>query len=130
MRNYLLKQIITSHQHFMKMFLQQNNHNPPTTLIAHNGKQWPTTSTCDVTLSLSRTTDNSNFFIGSREVQDNERRLYYITVTNHGYVLLRFRGNVIMKMGTQQHQNNQDRYVNELVPTRTWTLLGSVWCIT
>ena len=63
---------------------------------------------------------------------------YYITVTktgggtpyrSHGYVLLRFRGNVVMKMGTQQH-NNQDRYVNELVPPRTWTLLGSVWCIT
>ena len=49
---------------------------------------------------------------------------YYITVTktgdgipyrSHGYVLLRFRGNVVMKMGTQQ-QDNQDRYVNELVP--------------
>ena len=32
--------------------------------------------TRDVTLWLSRTTDNSNFFIGSREVRDNERRLY------------------------------------------------------
>ena len=30
-----------------------------------------------------------------------------------------------MKMGTQQQHNNQDRYVNELVPPRTWTLLGS-----
>ena len=60
----------------MKMFLQQNNHNLPTRLIAHNGKQWPTTSTCDVTLWLSRTTDNSNFFIGPHEVRDNERRLY------------------------------------------------------
>ena len=49
---------------------------------------------------------------------------------SHGYVLLRFRGNVVMKMGTQQQHNNQDRYVNELVPPRTWTLLGSVWCIT
>ena len=27
-----------------------------------------------------------------------------------------------MKMGTQQQHNNQDRYVNELVPPRTWTL--------
>ena len=35
-----------------------------------------------------------------------------------------------MKMGTQQQHNNQDRYVNELVPPGTWTLLGSVWCIT
>ena len=57
---------------------------------------------------------------------------YYITVTktgdgiqyrSHGYVLLRFSGNVVMKMGTQQQHNN-DRYVNELVPPRTWTLLG------
>ena len=32
--------------------------------------------TRDVTLWLSRTTDNSNFFIGSHEVRDNERRLY------------------------------------------------------
>ena len=32
--------------------------------------------TYDVTLWLSRTTDNSNFFIESREVRDNERRLY------------------------------------------------------
>ena len=45
---------------------------------------------------------------------------------SHGYVMLRFRGNVVMKMGTQQQHNNQDRYVNELVPPRTWTLLGSV----
>ena len=60
----------------MKMFLHQNNHNLPTRLIAHNDKQWPTTSTCDVTLWFSRTTDNSNFFIGSPEVRDNERRLY------------------------------------------------------
>ena len=48
---------------------------------------------------------------------------YYITVTktadgtpyrSHGYVLLRVRGNVIMKMGTQQQHNNQGRYVNNL----------------
>ena len=41
---------------------------------------------------------------------------YYITVTkagdgtpyrSHGYVLLRFRGNVVMKMGTQQQHDNQ-----------------------
>ena len=53
---------------------------------------------------------------------------YYITVTktgdgtlyrSHGYILLRFRGNVVMKMGTQQQHNNQDGYVNELVPPRT-----------
>ena len=29
-----------------------------------------------------------------------------------------------MKMGTQQQHNNQDGYVYELVPPRTWTLLG------
>ena len=42
---------------------------------------------------------------------------YYFTVTktgdgtpycSHGYVLLRFRGNIVTKMGTQQQHNNQD----------------------
>ena len=28
------------------------------------------------------------------------------------------------KMGTQQQHNNQDRYVNELVPPRTWVQSG------
>ena len=28
-----------------------------------------------------------------------------------------------MRIGTQQQHNNQDRYVNEVVPPRTWTLL-------
>ena len=32
--------------------------------------------TFDVTIWLSRTTDNSNIFIRSREVRDNESRLY------------------------------------------------------
>ena len=32
--------------------------------------------TYDVTIWLSRTTDNSNIFIRSREVRDNEIRLY------------------------------------------------------
>ena len=32
--------------------------------------------TYDVTIWLSRTTDNSNIFIRSREVRDNESRLY------------------------------------------------------
>ena len=29
-----------------------------------------------------------------------------------------------MKMGTQQQHNNKDRYVNELVPARTWDSTG------
>ena len=64
---------------------------------------------------------------------------YYITVTktgdgtpyrSHGYVLLRFRGERRYENQNTTTHNNQDRYVNELVPPRTWTLLGSVWCIT
>ena len=39
-------------------------------------------------------------------------------------------GNVVMRMGTLQQHNNQDRYVIEVAPPRTWTLLCSVWCIT
>ena len=32
------------------------------------------------------------------------------------------RWNVVMRMGPQQLYNNQDRYVNEFVPPKTWTL--------
>ena len=32
--------------------------------------------------------------------------------------------------GNTTTYNNQDRYVNEFVPPKTWTLPGSVWCIT
>ena len=35
-----------------------------------------------------------------------------------------------MRMGAQEQHNNQDRYIYEAVPPRTWALLGSVWCIT
>ena len=36
--------------------------------------------TYDVTIWLSRTTDNSNIFIRSLEVRDNESRLYLNTI--------------------------------------------------
>ena len=64
---------------------------------------------------------------------------YYITVTKTGgrHPILRpwirsaeVRGNVIMRMGMQQQHNNQDRYVNESVPPKTWTLRCLVLCIT
>ena len=43
--------------------------------------------TYDVTIWLSRTTDNSNIFIRSREVRDNESRLYiYIYIYIYIYV--------------------------------------------
>ena len=44
--------------------------------------------TYDVTIWLSRTTDNSNIFIRSREVQDNESRLY-IYIENFKNLLVR-----------------------------------------
>ena len=56
---------------------------------------------------------------------------YYITVTKTGgqHPILRpwihsaeVRRNVVVRMGTQQQYNNQDRYVNEFVPPKTWTL--------
>ena len=60
---------------------------------------------------------------------------YYITVTKiggqhpilqPGINPLRFGGNIVMRMGTQQQlYNNQDRYVNEFVPPRALTLLSS-----
>ena len=49
----------------------------------------------------------------------------------HGFVSLRFGGwEVVMRMGTQQQYNNQDRCVNEFDPPRTWTLSCSVLCTT
>ena len=38
--------------------------------------------TYDVTIWLSRTTNNSNIFIRSREVRDNESRLYIVLFGN------------------------------------------------
>ena len=46
--------------------------------------------TRDVTLWLSRTTDNSNFFIGSREVRDNECRLYVTNIPTKLYISMMF----------------------------------------
>ena len=55
---------------------------------------------------------------------------YFITVAKTGgrHPILRpwvrsaeFRVNVVKRMGTQQQYNNQDRYVNEFVPPKTWT---------
>ena len=57
----------------MKVFLLQNNHTCASQ--APYGKLWVHRDKRDVTLWLSRTSDNSNFFIGSREVRDKERRL-------------------------------------------------------
>ena len=64
---------------------------------------------------------------------------YYITVTKTGgrHPILRpwirsaeVWGNVLMRMETQQQYNNQDRYVNEFAPPKTWTLPCLVLCIT
>ena len=65
--------------------------------------------------------------------------IYYITVTKTGgrHPITRpwirsaeIRENVVMRMGSQQQYNHQDRYLNEFVPLKTWTSLCSVWCIT
>ena len=44
---------------------------------------------------------------------------------SHGYVQQRRFGgaNVVMRMGAQQQHSNQDRYVNEVVPPRTFSLV-------
>ena len=60
---------------------------------------------------------------------------YYITVIKTGgrHPILQpwicsaeVQGNVVMRMGTQQQYNNQDRYVNEFVPPKTWTTVFSL----
>ena len=64
-------------------------------------------------------------------MQVNLQYKYYITLTKTGgrHPILRpwirsadVRGNVVMRLGTQQQYNNQNRNVNEFVPPKTWTL--------
>ena len=50
----------------------------PSTFGEQRGEQ--SRHTNDVTIWLSRTTDNSNIFIRSREVRDNKSRLYFMII--------------------------------------------------
>ena len=70
---HLLKQTVTMQTEVRVNYLNCHIHVPSNTF-------WRTEAnsrhTYDVTIWLSRTTDNSNIFIKSREVRDNESRLY------------------------------------------------------
>ena len=75
-----LKQIITIQQRDMKVFNSEYSY------LCLQSTLWQTMGTPrpthDVTLWISHTTDNSNFFIGFREVRDNEHRLYMFLIGN------------------------------------------------
>ena len=71
---HLLKQTVTMHTEVRVNYLICHIHVPSKHLMAN--REANSRHTYDVTIWLSRTTDNSNIFIRSREVRDNESRLY------------------------------------------------------
>ena len=67
---HLLKQTVTMQTEVRVNYLNCHIHMPSMHVLANSRHIF------DVTIWLSRTTDNSNIFIRSREVRDNESRLY------------------------------------------------------
>ena len=67
---HLLKQTVTMQTEVRVNYLNCHIH-VPSKQVESNSRH-----TYDVTIWLSRTTDNSNIFVRSREVRDNESRLY------------------------------------------------------
>ena len=71
---HLLKQTVTMQTEVRVNYLNCHIHVPSKHVLAN--REANSRHTYDVTIWLSRTTDNSNIFIRSREVRDNESRLY------------------------------------------------------
>ena len=71
---HLLKQTETMQTEVRVNYLNCHIHVPSNHVLAN--REANSRHTYDVTIWLSRTTDNSNIFIRSREVRDNESRLY------------------------------------------------------
>ena len=71
---HLLKQTVTMQTEVGVNYLNCHIHVPSKHVLAN--REANSRHTYDVTIWLSRTTDNSNIFIRSREVRDNESRLY------------------------------------------------------
>ena len=71
---HLLKQTETMQTEVRVNYLNCHIHVPSNHVLAN--REANSRHTYDVTIWLSGTTDNSNIFIRSREVRDNESRLY------------------------------------------------------
>ena len=71
---HLLKQTVTMQTEVRVNYLNCHIHVPSKHVLAN--REANSRHTYDVTIRLSRTTENSNIFIRSREVRDNESRLY------------------------------------------------------
>ena len=71
---HLLKHTLTMQTEVRVNFLNCHKHVPSKHVLAN--REANSRHTDGVTIWLSRTTDNSNIFIRSREVRDNESRLY------------------------------------------------------
>ena len=74
---HLLKQTVTMQTEVRVNYLNCHIHVPSKHVLVN--REANSRHTYDVTIWLSRTTDNSNIFIRSREVRDNESRLYVPT---------------------------------------------------
>ena len=70
---HLLKQTVTMQTEVRVNYLNCHIHVPFKHVLAN--REANSRHTYDVTIWLSRTTDNSNIFIRSHEVRDNESRL-------------------------------------------------------
>ena len=77
---HLLKQIVKMQTEVRVNYLNCHIHVPSKHVLAN--REANSRHTFDVTIWLSRTTDNSNIFIRSREVPDNESRLYLLNMVN------------------------------------------------
>ena len=73
---HLRKQTVTMQTEVLVNYLNCHIHVPSKHVEANSPH------TYDVTIWLSQTTDNSNIFIRSREVRDNESRLYLCSLCN------------------------------------------------
>ena len=74
---HLLKQTVTMQTEVRVNDLNCHIHVPSKHVLAN--REANSCQTYDVTIWLSRTTDNSNIFIRSHEVRDNESRLYTLS---------------------------------------------------
>ena len=86
---HLLKQIVKMQTEVRVNYLNCHIHVPSKHVLAN--REANSRHTFDVAIWLSRTTDNSNIFIRSREVRDNESRLYILLVFDVLSILMKIR---------------------------------------
>ena len=89
---HLLKQTVTMQTEVRVNYLNCHIHVPSKHVLAN--REANSCQTYDVTIWLSRNTDNSNIFIRSREVRDIESRLYIENIVRDILKILWKRGEI------------------------------------